>query len=876
MKKTKANPVVTLLSILFIAFAFIAVLSYTRAKLTEPIDVFAATERIIAAMDLLQASENAEERALAITLLQESINSAKQLLAETDVGTIPNSPNKYSAPQSAHDALQYAIDLAQAVLDSAMSQTDTVPKVTAGNAHTVALATDGTVWAWGINSSGQLGDGTATRRTTPVEVPNLADITEISAGHNHTVALDKNGNVWTWGSNSDGQLGNGGTTSRNTAAQVEHAEIRNITAIAAGGEHTVVLRNDGTVWAWGSNNRGQLGNDTMDDSFIPVQAFDAVKAISASANHTVAIRNDGTVWAWGSNNRGKLGDGTIVNRSAPVKVQNITDVTAISAGGTHTLAMKNDGTVWGWGSNISGNVGDDTTIDRHTPVHVSTLNNVLEISAGSSFSSARLKDGTVWTWGSNAAGQIGDGSGINRRVPVYVQDINSITAITAGAVHTIAVRSDGYVFAWGNNNNGELGDNTTTQKPSPVQVLGQNAIGYLNLGESESPLPPDSRAWTAMVFGDGVLAVTSGDAIPGSTITLTLYARTDYILTGLSVSGTGIVPGAVNLTARTIQFAMPSGTGSLAVTVTPTWVYDPPPVIRNWTATVSGVGTLAAPTSGNATVGTLITLTLNARTDYRLTDLTVSGTGITPGAVNLTARTIRFAIPDGTGNLAVTVTPTWVYDPVPISYSVISNIVGGGTVERSHTSATAGTLVTFEAFQNDDYRFIRWEVQSGGITLSSTTNRITTFIMPNNAVTVRAVFETRWRLAERTYNLSGQMALSLPSGDSGRSSAISVNVTNLPADAEVVSITVNVGNSSGSIIPSSLRVTCSSRPGHNMDIPWTGQQNTPIGGNRLDFWNHEANALYQVSWYGTNTSLMPQTRTFGNVSITIEYTYRVN
>jgi hypothetical protein len=150
--------------------------------------------------------------------------------------------------------------------------------------------------------------------------------------------------------------------------------------------------------------------------------------------------------------------------------------------------------------------------------------------------------------------------------------------------------------------------------------------------------------------------------------------------------------------------------------------------------------------------------------------------------------------------------------------------------------------------------------------------------MPNNDVTVRAVFESRQRLGTATFNLSGQMSATLQSGQSGESSAVSVNVTTLPAGAEVSRISINIGNSSGSIIPSILIVTCSSRPNHEMQIPWTGQMNTPIGGDRLDFWSFPANELWTVSWYGTNTSILPQpqTRTFGNVSLTIEYTYTVD
>jgi len=148
--------------------------------------------------------------------------------------------------------------------------------------------------------------------------------------------------------------------------------------------------------------------------------------------------------------------------------------------------------------------------------------------------------------------------------------------------------------------------------------------------------------------------------------------------------------------------------------------------------------------------------------------------------------------------------------------------------------------------------------------------------MPASNVMVRAVFESRLRLGEATFNLSGQMLLSLPRESSGTSSKVSVNVTSLPAGAKISRISVNVRSSTGSFLPSSLRVACSSRPDYTMQIGWTGQLNTAIGSDRTDFWNRDANAIYEIWWYGTNLSYFPETRTFGNISLTIEYTYMVN
>ena len=256
-----------------------------------------------------------------------------------------------------------------------------ITAISAGNLHTVALKNDGTVtvWAWGNNYYGQLGDGTIINKNTPVQVSDLTGIiTAISAGGNHTVALKNDGTVttvWAWGLNSSGQLGDGTTDSKKTPVQV--SDLTGIVmAISAGGSHTVALKNDGTVWAWGSNDYGQLGDGTTAESHIPVQVGGSsplthVIAISAGNMHTVALKDDGTVWAWGNNSYGKLGDGTTTESHIPVQVSDLTGVIKIAAGESHTVALQSDGTLWAWGKNNDyGQLGDGTMADSYTPVKV--------------------------------------------------------------------------------------------------------------------------------------------------------------------------------------------------------------------------------------------------------------------------------------------------------------------------------------------------------------------------------------------------------------------------------------------------------------------------------------------------------------------------
>ena len=263
------------------------------------------------------------------------------------------------------------------------------------------------------------------------------------------------------------------TTNRNTPVQV--SDLTGITAIAAGELHTVALKNDGTVWAWGKNYYGQFGDGTTTNSNTPVQisGLTDVKAISAGAFNTVALKNDGTVWAWGLNSSGQLGDGTMEDSSIPVRVRDLTGITAISAGFvSHAVALKSDGTVWAWGSNSYGELGDGTTAGRNIPVQViGDLTDVMAIAAGDSHTVALKNDGTVWAWGRNNYFQLGDGTDTNRNTPTQVIGLRDDgKAITAGGWHTVALKKDGTVWAWGLNFSGQLGDGTTNDSYTPIQV----------------------------------------------------------------------------------------------------------------------------------------------------------------------------------------------------------------------------------------------------------------------------------------------------------------------------------------------------------------------------------------------------------------------
>lgn len=197
-----------------------------------------------------------------------------------------------------------------------------IRRIAAGGLHSLAAAADGTVWAWGHNGYGQLGDGTTTNGREPVQAVGIEGVTEVAAGDSHSVAIGSCMSLWTWGSNNAGQLGNGTTTDELRPIQIEGFFL-NTVAVAAGEAHSMALKFDGTVWAWGRNDSGQLGNGTGVRSLTPVQAFDlrGVESIDVGGWHSTAVKDDATLWVWGANWSGQLGDGTDWSRSIPTQVQ---------------------------------------------------------------------------------------------------------------------------------------------------------------------------------------------------------------------------------------------------------------------------------------------------------------------------------------------------------------------------------------------------------------------------------------------------------------------------------------------------------------------------------------------------------------------------
>jgi hypothetical protein len=316
--------------------------------------------------------------------------------------------------------------------------------------------TSGQVYAWGDDSSGQL--GTAASSTTPQLVPGLTNMTQVAAGWSHSLALRSDGTVWAWGDNSYGQLGVGYTSQKLSPVQVQG--LTNVTKIAVGNTWSLALRSDGTVWAWGGNQYGQLGPAVGSYTATPVQVpgLSQVSSIAAGAFFALALETHGYVgfrnyvYAWGQNVLGTLGNGTAcpfcgIATPEPVNGINVPEVASIAAGPEMAMAVGTDGTVWDWGSNSFGDLGiNNTTLSiEATPVNVAGLTSVTQVAAGAYHAVALLSNGTVQAWGNDQNGQLGDDDAkTDSPVPVTVTGLSAATQVAAGgntsmAVHTVLV-----------------------------------------------------------------------------------------------------------------------------------------------------------------------------------------------------------------------------------------------------------------------------------------------------------------------------------------------------------------------------------------------------------------------------------------------------
>ncbi|MFI0434724.1 MAG: hypothetical protein ACH350_03215 [Parachlamydiaceae bacterium] len=346
----------------------------------------------------------------------------------------------------------------------------------------------------------------ASKNVSLFQDTNLPGIS-IAAGCFHSLELRSDGNVWAWGNNSYGQLGNGNNTNFNYPVQVIGG-LKDVTSISAGSYHSMALKKDGTVWTWGLNNKGQLGIGSTSNANTPTQIvnFQNIIAIAGGGEFSLALDKDGNVWAWGDNSLGQVGvnvNNVKSTYSTPQKVLNLSGVIAIAAGQYHALALKNDGKVYAWGANGSGQLGNNSTTNQYQPVATNLLTSIKAIAAGSEHSLALKSDEKVYAWGNNFSGQLGNGNTTNQWQPVLVQGgLSNVAFIAAGGYHSLAIKSDGTECAWGNNSSGELGDGSFTNSLFPKSINGTFSLTAGGCSHSLAlGIGGDAWAWGSNSYG---------------------------------------------------------------------------------------------------------------------------------------------------------------------------------------------------------------------------------------------------------------------------------------------------------------------------------------------------------------------------------------
>jgi alpha-tubulin suppressor-like RCC1 family protein len=298
-----------------------------------------------------------------------------------------------------------------------------------------ALREDGTVWAWGVGGNGELGTGTNVSQTNVLaRIHGLSDVVEVAGGYSNGYALEKDGTVWAWGVGADGQLGNGTNVSESNVP-VRVKGLSGVVAVVGGYLGGYAVEKSGRLWAWGAGSGGVLGNGTnVTESDVPVQVKDVsdVVAVAGGFSGACALEKNGTVWAWGAGESGQLGNGTNVSESdVPFPVHALSGVVAIAAfnGDDSYIALRKDGSVWHWGAVPSERGGPSNDV----PAEVRGLTNAVAITAGYDTEFALLKDGTVWGWGDAADGEMGNGTQASvDTAPIQVHGVHGAVAIAGG------------------------------------------------------------------------------------------------------------------------------------------------------------------------------------------------------------------------------------------------------------------------------------------------------------------------------------------------------------------------------------------------------------------------------------------------------------
>ena len=344
-------------------------------------------------------------------------------------------------------------------------------RASAGYDFTVAIQKDGSLWSCGIGYQGQLGQGAFYGQSNIARIGTASDWQDVTAGIEHVIGVRRDGSVWAWGSNYYGQVGSSDLTIRYFSIPHPVASTTWL-SISGGPDHSVAVRQDGTLWTWGANQYGQLGSGSVGGQLAALTRIGTStnwKSVSANSMITMGIQQDGSLWVWGSNTfYGQMGipnsQALVPTRIGTASWQNV------SLGAEHTVALQQNGSLWAWGKNYNGQLGDSSFTYRDAPTRVGGSANWQQISAGQAHTIALQNDGTLWAWGQNNSGELGTGNYYSSYVPVRIGVASNWVSISAGSHRSFGVRQDGTLWAWGGNNAGQLGDSTIISRNVPTRI----------------------------------------------------------------------------------------------------------------------------------------------------------------------------------------------------------------------------------------------------------------------------------------------------------------------------------------------------------------------------------------------------------------------
>ncbi|MCE9611554.1 MAG: cadherin-like beta sandwich domain-containing protein [Chthoniobacter sp.] len=708
--------------------------------------------------------------------------------------------------------------------------------------------------AWGRNDNGQLGINSPTQSNVPVAVSQsgvLAGkiVIAVAEGGYHSVALCSDGTLAAWGLNYRGELGNNSINGSNIPVAVDQTGVlagKTVIQIAVGFDFSLALCSDGTVASWGYNQSGQLGNNSTSITLVPVAvnrsgilAGKTVVAVAAGTTHSLALCSDGTLAAWGDNFYGVLGNNSTTNSPVPVAVNQGRGlvgktVIAIAAGGFHSLALCADGTLAAWGDNSYGMLGNNTVPNSLEPMPVDQTGvlagkKVVAVAAGWNHNLALCADGTLAAWGRNDSGQLGNNTTTTAFLPLGVDQTGvlsgkTVLALTAGTNYSLALCADGTLAAWGENYYGEIGNNSTTNSLVPVAVsttalaagerpvtIGQGPTAYHNLALAAAPQPPPTVTSLAATAIAGTSATLNGtvnanrnsatvsfdygtSTAYGTTVTGTPTPVTGNTAVAVSTSLTGLSPGTTYHFRASGSSLCGTGNGS---DLTFTTLSDNAN-LANLTLSsgtlnpVFGSGTTnyttSVPTSTTSVTVTPIVAQANAT--VKINNATVvSGHPSTPIALSFGPNTITTVVtaPDGVTTKSYTIT---VYRLLSTNANLSNLTLGSGTLSpdfssgtTAYVSTTTGSGVTVTPVTSDTNATITVNGMavtsgsvSGPITLNIGTNTITTVVTAQDGITTQTYTVTVTRvLLSWTYNSATDVPVSAGSYIAGDEATLALN-----------------------------------------------------------------------------------------------------